>query len=195
MYLKQVYLHYSKIDQAVDAFKYCPLCQKELVIQESDHRLRSVCPNCGFIHYKNPAPVISLLIVHHEQVLLGKRTREPGNGLWATPSGYVEYDDDFLTAAIREAKEETGLDVKIKSILNIQSSFVSERYHFLGIYLLAEVFGGEISAGDDMEAVEWFPLQGPFPDLAFIEDADMIRAYAKSRFEGLPVEENYTRAR
>jgi hypothetical protein len=85
--------------------------------------------------------------------------------------------------------------VEIKSILNVQSSFVSEKYHFLGIYLLAEFVGGELSAGDDLEAVEWFPLQGPFPNLAFLEDADMLRAYSKSQLEGLPVEKKYARAR
>jgi 8-oxo-dGTP diphosphatase len=194
MHLRQVFSHYSQKDRTADGFLYCPLCQKELVIQAMDDRYRSVCPRCGFIHHKNPAPAVSVLILHLGPVLLGKRKEEPGKGLWATPSGYIEYEDDFLTTAIREAKEETGLDVEIKLILNVQSSFLSERYHFLGIYLLAEVVGGELSAGDDLEAVAWFPLQGPFPELAFLEDAEMIHAYAHNPFEGLPVEKKYARA-
>lgn len=194
MHLRQVFLHYSQKDQIADTFRYCPLCQEALVIQALDHRLRSVCPHCGFIHHKNPAPAVSVLILHQGQVLLGKRKEEPGKGLWATPSGYIEYEDDFLTTAIREAKEETGLDVEIKSILNVQSSFLSEPYHFLGIYLLAEVVAGELCAGDDLEAAAWFPLPGPFPELAFIEDAEMIHAYAQNQFEGLPVEKKYARA-
>lgn len=163
-------------------------------MQEIDHRLRSVCPSCGFIHFKNPAPVVSLVIMQGDQVLLGKRAGEPGKGQWGTPSGYIEYEDDFLTTAILEAKEETGLDVEIKSILNVLSSFVSERFHFLVIYLLAEVIGGELTAGDDLEAVEWFPLSGPFPELAFVEDAEILDAYAKSQFLELAVEPKFARA-
>jgi 8-oxo-dGTP diphosphatase len=191
---KQVYIHYKKKAHPADLFKYCPHCRAELTIKEIDHRLRSVCSGCGFIHFKNPAPVVSLLIVHGDQVLLGKRTGSPGKGLWGTPSGYIEYEDDFLTTAILEAKEETGLDVEIKSILNVLSSFVSERFHFLVIYLLAEVIGGELTAGDDLEAVEWFPLSGPFPELAFVEDAEILDVYAKSQFVELAVQAKFARA-
>jgi 8-oxo-dGTP diphosphatase len=146
-----------------------------------------------FFHFKNPAPVVSLLVVHADQVLLGKRAGNPGQGLWGTPSGYIEYEDDFLTTAILEAKEETGLDVEIKSILNVLSSFVSEKYHFLVIYLLAKVIGGELAAGDDLQAVAWFPLSGPFPELAFVEDAEILDAYAKSQFVELAVEPKFAR--
>jgi 8-oxo-dGTP diphosphatase len=188
---KQVYTHYKKKAYAGDSFKYCPCCRAELTICTIDRRLRSVCSNCGFIHFKNPAPVVSLLVVRGDQVLLGKRAGDPGKGLWGTPSGYIEYEDDFLTTAITEAKEETGLDVEIKSVLNILSSFVSERFHFLVIYLLAEVVGGELAAGDDMQAVAWFPLSGPFPELAFVEDAEILDAYAKSQFVELAVEPKF----
>lgn len=190
---KQVYIHYKKKAHPAGSFKYCPCCRAELTIRTIEHRLRSVCSGCGFIHFKNPAPVVSLVIVCGDQVLLGKRAGNPGKGLWGTPSGYIEYEDDFLTTAIREAKEETGLDVEIKSILNIISSFVSEKYHFLVIYLLAEVLGGELTAGDDLEAVAWFPLSGPFPELAFVEDAEILDAYAKSRYMGLAVEPKFAR--
>lgn len=190
---KQVYNHYKKQAHPDASFKYCPRCRSELTNREIDHRFRSVCPSCGFIHFKNPAPVVSLMIVRGDRVLLGKRAGEPGKGLWGTPSGYIEYEDDFLTTAIHEAKEETGLDVEIKSILNIMSSFVSEEYHFLAIYMLAEAIGGELTAGDDLEAVAWFPVSGPFPELAFIEDAEMLEMFSKSRFVGLAIEPRFAR--
>jgi 8-oxo-dGTP diphosphatase len=194
MQLKQVYVHYQKKAHPADSFKYCPRCRTELTIQEIDHRLRLVCSGCGFIHFKNPFPVVSLLILRGDQMLLGKRAGDPGKGLWGTPSGYIEYEDDFLTTAIREAKEETGLDVEIKSILNVHSSFVSERFHFFGVYLLAEVVGGELAAGDDLESVAWFPLSGPFPDLAFIEDSELLETYSKSQLVGLGIDPNFARS-
>jgi ADP-ribose pyrophosphatase YjhB (NUDIX family) len=104
----------------------------------------------------------------------------------------VEYGDDFISAAVREAKEETGLDVEIRSIINVVSSFVSPRFHFLGIYLLAHVIGGELAARDDLEAVDWFPLTGPLPEMGFQEDADVIAWYAANRGVGLPVDLEFT---
>lgn len=189
MLLKQIYTTYNRQASPPPApFHYCPYCRAELTVRQIDHIPRSVCPACGFIHFRNPAPAICLLILKDGCVLLGKRRGEPGKGKWATPSGYIEYDDDFLTTAVREAREETGLDVKINAILNVTSSFQSPRYHFLAVYLLASVVGGELLAGDDLEAVAWFPLSGPFPELAFPEDADLLAAYSQASLTGLPVD-------
>ena len=192
--MRQIYRSYPAGDQpAPGEYRTCPHCRVELVVSEIDHRLRAACPKCGFIHFRNPSPTVSLVIVKEDQVLLGKRGGEPGPGKWATPSGYIEYEDDFLTTGIREAKEETGLDVEIDSILNVTSSFISPAYHFLNIYLLARVVGGELSAGDDLGTAAWFPLAGPYPELAFQEDADILAAYASGKLKGLPVDAAFAR--
>jgi 8-oxo-dGTP diphosphatase len=133
---------------------------------------------------------VSVLVVAGGRVLLGKRGGEPGKGTWSLPSGYVEYEDDLISTALREAKEETGLEVEVESVINVVSSFVSPRYHFLGIYVVARVVGGELEAGDDLEAVEWFPVSGPLPEMGFEEDVRIIGLYG-SGFEGIPVDEDY----
>ena len=190
--MRQVYVAYDGKDApTADRFNYCPQCKTALTFKEIDYKRRPVCPSCGFIRFQNPAPAVSLLIVKDEQVLLGRRGRDPGRGQWATPSGYIEYEDDFLTTAIREAKEETGLDVELKSIVHVVSSFTSSGYHFLSIYLLAGVVGGELGAGDDLDAVDWFPLAGPWPDLAFQEDVDLLETYSTTKSEGLPIDPNF----
>jgi 8-oxo-dGTP diphosphatase len=186
--LRQIYLDYDrKQPPAQETYRYCPRCRAALSIQEFDHRLRSICPQCGFIHYKNPAPAVSVLIVKGSQVLLGKRANEPGKGKWATPSGYIEFEDDYLSTAVREAKEETGLEVQVKAILNVSSAFLSPNYHFLAVYLLAEAAGGELAAGDDLLEVAWFNPAGPLPDLAFEEDGEILEAYAQRSLSRLPV--------
>lgn len=141
----------------------------------------------------NPAPAISVLIVDGERVLLGKRGAPPGKDKWAIPSGYVEYEDDFLTTAIREAKEETGLDVEIQSVVNVVSSFFSPGFHFLALYLLARPVGGELAAGDDLTAVRWFSLADPLPEMAFEEDVATLEMIATGRYEGLPVDPKFAR--
>jgi len=190
MRVRQVFSHYRRGEELADGFKYCPFCKTDLGLDESGHRLRPTCPGCGYVQHRNPAPTVSILVVDNDRVLLGKRGGEPGEGTWSLPSGYVEYEDDFLTTAIREAKEETGLDVEIRSIINVVSSFVSPRYHFLGIYVTAHVVGGELVAGDDLRDVAWFPLAGPLPEMGFQEDVVIIEMYA-SGFVGIPIDSDH----
>jgi 8-oxo-dGTP diphosphatase len=197
MSLKQIWATYDW-QQAVieDEYRFCPLCGSPLAVREVSHRQRPYCPSCGFIHFKNPAPGVSVFVVDgrlpsaNGRVLLTKRDSDLGGTNWALPGGYVEYDEDFITAAIREVKEETGLDVAIDSIINVESAFVSPRYHFLTVYLLAHVVGGELKAGDDATAVDWFPLAGPLPDMAFAPDIAIIQQYAAGNLVQFPVNVN-----
>lgn len=167
-------------------FVYCPVCRATLSARESGSRLRPACPACGFVQYRNPAPTVSILITDGGRVLLGKRAGEPGKGIWALPSGYIEYDEDFVTTAVREAKEETGLDIVVRAVINVASSFISSRFHFLGIYVAADIVGGELCAGDDAQEVAWFPLGEPLPALMFRADVCAIELYANG-LTGLPV--------
>lgn len=190
MDIRQVYWHTEDHDgMGDDAFAYCPLCGKPLAQEIVDHRFRKVCSACGYIHFRNPAATISLLIIQGGQVLLGKRSGKPGEECWATPSGYVEFDEDYLTTAVREAKEETGLDVEIVSVLNVTDSFFPPEQHFLNLYLLARVAGGHLQSGDDMGELRWFPLSGPFPEMAFQEDMDLLERYRQADCPSLPLEQ------
>jgi len=189
--VKQVFEHYPRQDQSAGEFKLCPFCGTPLLVAKSDHKPRPTCPSCGFVQHRNPAPTVSILVVDGERVLLGKRGGHPGKGTWSLPSGYIEYEDDFLITAIREAREETGLEIQVCSIINVVSSFVSPRFHFLGVYVVAQAVGGELVAGDDLEAVEWFSIRGPLPEMGFEEDVSIIELYA-SGFEGLPVGGDYS---
>jgi len=182
MKIRQVYWHIDESENiGGDNFKYCPLCGELLVEKNLDNRARQTCPGCGFIHFRNPSPTVSLLIIDGNNVLLGKRSQFPRADRWATPSGYIEFDEDFLTTATREAKEETNLDIEIIEILDVTDSFFPPQHHFLNIYILAGVIGGQLQANDDMAELRWFPLDGPLPEMAFEEDINLINRYIKQR--------------
>jgi ADP-ribose pyrophosphatase YjhB (NUDIX family) len=132
-----------------------------------------------------------VLIEKDGQVLLGRRSGSYGAKKWGLPQGFIEFDEDFLTAAIREVKEETGLDVGIRSIISVVSNFLSPRLHTLAIVLLARVVGGELCAADDLEDVAWFPLSGPLPEMAFEADAHICERYYRTQLEGAPVDPGY----
>lgn len=191
MEIKQVFSAYDRKDETHPGnFKYCPVCGTQLSIKEKGGQPRPACSTCGFVQYRNPLPGVVVVIENEGHVLLGKRAGSFGTGKWGLPQGYIEFEEDFLTAAIREVKEETGLDVQIRSILNIVSNFLTPNVHTLAIILLAGVKGGEPCAADDMETLEWFPLSGPLPEMAFEADEYIIRRVREDRFEvGLPVEE------
>lgn len=182
------YRHYDPREhRPVGEFSHCPFCRASLVRREEGGRLRPACPHCGFVQFLSLSATVSVLVVDDDQVLLGKRLAEPGRGQWSLPAGYIEFDDDLVGAGVREVKEETGLDVEITSLFNVIVSFWSPRYHFLTVFLAGHVVGGELGAADDLEEVAWFPLTGPFPEMAFQEDTDAIALYAAGEWQGIPV--------
>jgi 8-oxo-dGTP diphosphatase len=191
--IKQVFSAYNeKEDTHSGYFKFCPLCGTQLSLQERGGRQRPVCPNCGFVQFKNPVPGVVVVIEKEGQVLLGNRVGGFGAGKWGLPQGYIEFEEDFLTAALREVKEETGLEVEIRSILNVVSNMLSPRLHSLAIILLATVVSGEGLAGDDLETLRWFPFSGPLPEMAFEADERIIERCHKLKLEeGLPVDPDF----
>ncbi|HYH02659.1 MAG TPA: NUDIX hydrolase [Bacillota bacterium] len=192
--VKQVFASYNYLEQQPDVrgFRFCPQCGSGMTLCEVDGKKRATCSRCGFIHYQNPAPCVSLLIVEAEKVLLVKRGG--GNYLadkWCLPCGFMEYDEDFLSAAIREAEEETGLSVRIESILSVVSNFHTPGLHSLVVVLLARVVGGLLSPGDDVVACEWVPLSGPYPELAFVADQHILERFSQTCLQGVPVDPDY----
>ena len=133
-------------DGRLGQFKYCPFCGTELALKDKGGGQRPACSNCGFVQFRNPVPGVVVLIEKEGTVLLGKRRGGFGAGKWGLPQGYIEFDEDFLTAAIREVKEETGLDVEIRSILNVVSNLLAPGLHTLAIVLLAALYPARFAA-------------------------------------------------
>ncbi len=192
MQAKQVFAAYDHTcGNTVKDYQYCPMCATPL-LHSVQVNTRAECPGCGWVHYRNPAPGVVILITEGDRVLLGKRAQTSfAPGMWCLPGGFVEYGEDFLTAAIREVREETGLGVEIRSILSVVSNFLAAELHTLVVVLLAYVMGGIPDPGDDMEEVRWFPISGPFPELAFEADRHIIERYRVTNLKGAPVDPSY----
>ena len=193
MKVKQVFFEYSLDGSDLNQlFTYCPMCRTKCNTRTEGGQVRPFCPKCGFIQYKNPAPAVAVLVVKDGQVLLGRRAANVfKGGLWCLPGGFIEFHEDFLTAARREVWEETGLIVTIQGILSVVSNFLLPSLHSLVIVLLAEVNGGELCPGDDIAAAEWFPMAGPLPEMAFSADQNIIERYAAGGVTIAPADNEY----
>lgn len=142
-----------------------------------DHRERSVCPSCSFIHYRNPAPAAGVLLVEDGRVLLVQRKFEPRKGKWSIPAGFLEFDEDITECAIREMKEETNLDVELDRLFNVYSAFDDPRTSALLVLFLGRRVGGELRCGDDAADARYFSLEELPDTLAFQAHATALREF------------------
>ncbi|MGI8549479.1 MAG: nucleotide triphosphate diphosphatase NUDT15 [Dehalococcoidia bacterium] len=132
-------------------------------------RLRSACPVCGYVQYRNPAVGVAVILRREGRILLGRRAGSY-RGQWCIPCGYVEWDEDVRDAARREFCEETGLRVRLGEIFAAHSNFHNPKSHTVGIWFLAEEDGGVLQASDDLDEVAFFPLDALPEPLAFPTD-------------------------
>lgn len=104
---------------------------------------------------------VGALIIEGDRILLVERGREPLKGWWSLPGGAVEPGERLHEAALREVREETGLEVEIVSLIEIFERFLYDdsgvlEYHFVLMDYLCRPVRGELRAGDDAGSVAWF---------------------------------------
>jgi ADP-ribose pyrophosphatase YjhB (NUDIX family) len=93
-------------------------------------------------------------------IALIKRGNEPSKGKWTIPGGLVELGESIETAVIREAKEETCLEVENPQLLDVvgnvdRDEYSKVKYHYVIIDYLVHVKGGNIQAASDAEELRW----------------------------------------
>lgn len=104
--------------------------------------------------YRNPVPTVDILIKHKKGIVLIERRNPPAG--WAIPGGFVDYGESLEDAAIREAKEETGLDVRlIRQFHTYSDPERDPRSHTIATVFIAKA-SGRLNAGDDAKKAEVF---------------------------------------
>src|SRR5688500_17037780 len=96
-----------------------------------------------------------IIIEMDGKIILAKRGSEPHKGSWAFPGGKLDGNETIEETAVREAKEETGLDVALQQVLGVYSDPGRDpRGRFVSVVYIANVSGGELKAGSDAEEVK-----------------------------------------
>ncbi len=144
-------------------------------------RVREICPACGFILYRNPVPGAGVLVEMENGIVLIQRGQPPFVGWWALPAGYIEADESVEQAAVRECKEETGIDVELLELFGVYSFPEGPGQSGIIIFYRARPVGGELLAGDDAQDVGIFAPDSLPEKLAFRTHREVIARWIRSR--------------
>ncbi len=126
---------------------------------------RLVCRSCGFVLFLDPKVAVGTIVTQEGRILLIRRGIEPGYGRWVFPGGFVDRGEWVQDAAVREALEESGVEIRITRLLDVYSSSGSP---VVVIVYVAEAIGGAVGAGDETLNARWFAVDEiPWNDLAF----------------------------
>jgi len=159
-------------------YSFCPMCggalEPRAIKQNEPERL--VCVRCGFVFYLDPKVAVGTIINDGSgRIVLVKRAIEPGYGKWVFPGGYVDRGEPLTDAAIREAREECGLDVRLDALVNIYS--YPGRAPIIVVYA-ATVLGGTLCVDDEsLETAEFEADTIPWNELAFRSTHEGLRDY------------------
>ncbi len=181
----ELYWHVADFDlhphDDAHTYRYCPRCggafeRRRLKVGEPE---RLVCTACGYVFYFDPKIAVGTVIRTESaaagRLVLVRRAIEPGYGKWVFPGGYVDRGERLLDAAVREAREECGLDVRVDGLVNIYS--YAGRAPVIVVYA-ATAIGGTLCVDEEcLETAEFETSSIPWDDLAFRSTREALQDY------------------
>ena len=134
-----------------------------------------------------PLVGVGAIIIEDSRVVLVKRLHPPLQAEWSIPGGVLEVGEMVRDAAIREAREETGLTVEPGELLGVFDRILRDpqqrvQYHYVLIDFLCRRVAGEVAAASDAAEVRWFTQQ-ELPALKLAEDTLQViqKGFAATR--------------
>jgi ADP-ribose pyrophosphatase YjhB (NUDIX family) len=127
--------------------KHCIRCGGALAAHHDGERERKRCAGCGWIHYGNPTPVVAAIVEHEGKVILVRQKTWPPKW-FGLVTGFLEAGEEPEAGALREVKEELGLEAEIVSLIGVYS-FVQRNEVIAAWHVRAS---GAIVLGEELEA-------------------------------------------
>jgi len=138
---------------------FCLMCGTQLETKNLEDRDREICPRCGWIYYKQYKVSAGVRIQKDGRLLLVQRGLEPWKGCWYMPAGFIEIDEELEQAAVREAFEETGLQVKTLGLAGVYTYDDDPRGNGIVFLYDAEILGGRMQVSHETEQIGFFSAE------------------------------------
>ncbi|MEE2525242.1 NUDIX hydrolase [Hyphobacterium sp. HN65] len=122
---------------------------------------------------ERPIACVGVVCRRGDDVLLVKRGREPLKGKWSIPGGKMDFGETVREAALRELKEETGVEARITRLIDVVDSVMGDR-HYVLIDFEAEWISGEPEAADDADAAEFVAVEEAMQRVSWDETRRVI---------------------
>jgi len=130
--------------------------------------------------YKNPIPTVDAIIEKDDKIVLVKRRNKPFKNIFVLPGGFVEHGETVEQAAIREAKEETGINIRLEEILGVYSEPDRDpRGPTISIAFIAEPISGELKAKSDAKDARWIRPEEIDPNSLGFDHRKILKDYLK----------------
>ena len=149
---------------------FCESCGGRLVSTMIDGMSHLSCSECGRRIFLDPKVAAVVLVSIDRRLVMVKRGVEPALGSWSFPSGFVDRGEAVEDGAIREVKEETGLDVRTEGLIGVYSQTGSP---VILVVYHAVVIGGHLNAGHDASEAALFDADD-LPPLPFPNDNQIL---------------------
>ena len=154
---------------------FCLLCGAPLEVRNLFGLKRPACTKCDFVLFRAPAPASAAVVFEGRQLLLVQRAIEPYRGCWGFPAGFQEYGETPAEAAVRETREETGLEIKVLRMLDLFYTLDDPRKRAnLAVYLARRV-AGDLQPADDARDARFFDLDALPEQIAFHNNRAIIK--------------------
>jgi ADP-ribose pyrophosphatase YjhB (NUDIX family) len=159
---------------------FCVNCGTPLVTRVIEGREVEACPRDNFVLWHDPKVSTAVVVEADGGIVLGRRSIEPGYGLWCLPGGFVNDDEDPAAAAARECMEEINAPVELTALIGVFHIAKTDAPSMVGIAYRARLLdGARFSAGTEMLEVGVFAPDA-IPPLAFPSHRAVVAEYLKS---------------
>lgn len=173
---------YITIATHMNEIHHCYRCGAPMELRPHEGHTRPVCTSCGMVHFLDPKLVAGIIVEMDRKLVMIKRDLEPGQGLWTFPAGFVDRGEVVETAAKREVREETGLEVELTELVGVYSR--NGDTNILVVYA-GKATGGQLQTGEEVQEADLFD-PGMLPPLAFERDDAIIQQWREGKTLTLP---------
>ena len=156
---------------------YCGQCGTPITrrMPPGYNRERDLCEHCGAINYQNPRLVVGTLPVWKDKILLCLRAIEPRANTWTLPAGFMELAETTGEGALRETREEAGVEVSLGKLYTVIDIPIVDQIH---VYFLASASNGDVDPGPESLEAKYFGFDEiPWDNLSFRSVATTLKHY------------------